>query len=168
MLKILIEKWNKNKKHLENKLKETKMDYKYKDLVRWTFQYIYNIDVDIDESDKLDIDNITEIDNGSYQGTLLYVIPFDTYQPCENEYLMTSVRYGSCSGCDTLLRIFDGFDYDDVNIEDYYYGESYPNKNQLKDLMTLCLHILQHTIRPYGSISGDNEEWEHLSIDEEY
>lgn len=159
MLKILIEKWNKNKKHLENKLKETKMDYKYKDLVRWTFQYVYNIDFDIDESDKLDIDNITEIDNGSYQGTLLYVIPFDTYQPDRYNYLMTYVGYGSCSGCDTLLGIFDS--------EDYYYEENYPSENQIKDLMTLCLHILQHTIRPYGSVFGDREQWEHLSIDKE-
>lgn len=165
MLKILIEKWDKNKKQLERKLKETKMDYEYKDLVKWTFQYIYNIDAEKNTKD-LDIDNITEIDDGDYQGTLLYIIPFDTYQPEASEYLLTYVSYGSCSGCDTLLRIFSGFDYDDVNIG-YYAEESYPSKSQLKDLMTLCLHILQHTIRPYRSIFEDNEEWEHLSIDEE-
>ena len=81
-------------------------------------------------------------DNGDYQGTLLYIIPFDKYQPEEYEYLMTFINYGSCSACDTLLSIQD-------------YGEEKLTDDQVKDFMKLCKDILMNTIKPY------NSGWQH-------
>ena len=42
MLKILLEKWDKNKGLLEEKLRTKPMDYQYRDLVKLTFDTIYN------------------------------------------------------------------------------------------------------------------------------
>ena len=39
------------------------------------------------------------IDDGNYQGTLVYVIAESGYQ--QNTYWYVRVYYGSCSGCDT-------------------------------------------------------------------
>lgn len=137
MLKIMAEKWEKNKKFLEEELKSWNMRSNYKDLVKITFDCIFN-DEDCGYGKDLDIENITEIDDGEYQGTLLYLIPFNTCQPNEYDYLMTYVNYGSCGGCDALLSITD-------------YGEDLPNERQLKELMQLCLNIIQNTIKPYNN-----------------
>ena len=114
MLKVLVEKWDKNKDKLKEALSDViNADIDYEDLVRLTFSTIYN---DGDESieypyTELNCNAITKIDDGDYQGTLLFLIPFKTYQPSEYEYLMTYVGYGSCSGCDTLLAITDYDNY---------------------------------------------------------
>lgn len=63
-----------------------------------------------------DPDTIHEIDDGDYQGTLLYVIPAKTYQP--STYWYVFVLYGSCSGCDTLKSIKND-DTPDEAIRDY-------------------------------------------------
>lgn len=73
-------------------------------------------------------ERIHEIDDGDYQGILLYVIPADEYQPCD--YWCVKVGYGSCSGCDTLLAILEG-DYGDAVDE------------KVDSLFTLALHIVQ-------------------------
>ena len=77
--------------------------------------------------EKFNIEKIREIDDGEYQGTLLYIFHIDEYQP--NKYYSTMIDYGSCSGCDTLENI-NGF-------------ESDLNDSQIKDYKTLCLHIVQ-------------------------
>lgn len=69
---------------------------------------------------------ISEIDDGDYQGTLLFVIPEDVYHPYD--YWYVRVFYGSCSGCDTLQGIL----YDSDSKE-----------QQINDLFTLALHIFQ-------------------------
>lgn len=71
---------------------------------------------------------IHEIDDGEYQGTLLFVIPADGYQPYD--YWCVKVGYGSCSGCDTLMAILEG-DYGDTIDE------------KVDSLFTLALHIVQ-------------------------
>lgn len=71
---------------------------------------------------------IHEIDDGEYQGTLLFVIPADGYQPYD--YWYVKVNYGSCSGCDTLMAILEG-DYGDTIDE------------KVDSLFTLALHIVQ-------------------------
>lgn len=48
---------------------------------------------------------------------------------------MTHTYYGSCCGCDTLLNIVD------------FCEEDYPNEEQVKQLMTLSLHLIQR-IKP--------------------
>ena len=139
MLKICRDKWDKNSKRLEEILKDdiklNCCDYKY--IVEITYKTIFNDDEDTYSSDTLDIDKITEIDNGDYQGTLIYLIPFKTYQPSESEYLMTYVGYGSCSGCDTLQAIQG-------------WSEEKPTETQLKDYMMLCKDIITNTVKPYN------------------
>jgi hypothetical protein len=75
-----------------------------------------------------DATRIHQIDDGDYQGTLVFVIAGGGYQPWE--YWYVKVGYGSCSGCDTLERIRD-------------YSENPPTKEQLDAYMTLALHIVQ-------------------------
>lgn len=139
MLKICRDKWDKNSKRLEEILKDdiklNCCDYKY--IVEMTYKTIFNDDEDTYSSDTLDIDKITEIDNGDYQGTLIYLIPFKTYQPSESEYLMTYVGYGSCSVCDTLQAIQG-------------WSEEKPTETQLKDYMMLCKDIITNTVKPYN------------------
>ena len=117
---------------------------KYSDLVKYVVKYILNEEIGICEYDdiKFNLDNIYEIDDGDYQGTLLYVIPFDTYQPASFEYIMAHCNYGSCSGCDTLLAIQDETK-DEVKLDSY---------------MTLCRHIVCNIVKPY------NEGWRYNEI----
>ena len=89
------------------------------------------------DNGSFDIGNLHEIDDGDYQGTLLYIIPKKTYQPSYWEYVATYVYYGSCSGCDTLLGILS-------------YGEDLPNEVQVKEYAELCLDILQHCKYPFN------------------
>ena len=103
MTRIMKERWDANKDKLRAVLAErTDLNTcQYEDLVKLTFEAIYNTAVtSLDR--KLDLEHITVVDNGDYQGTLLFLIPFDTYQPSEHQYIMTYVGYGSCSICDAL------------------------------------------------------------------
>lgn len=141
MIKYCKDKWNKNNNMLYNalskKLKLSELeDYTYKDLVKLSVKYILN-----DEGVVWDIDNITEIDNGDYQGTLLYLIPKSTCQPSEEDYLMTYVGYGSCSVCDTLEGIQYGYYEDSTQI--------------IQEYMMLCKDIICNMIKPY------NNGWRH-------
>lgn len=135
MLKIIRDKWDQNKENLRDSLSAGTNfnNCDYLDLVKLSFEVIFNSG----EECQLSIEGITEINNGDYQGTLLYLIPFKTYQPSENEYLMTYVGYGSCSGCDTLQAIQG---YSDKSLTD----------EQISDFMTLCKDILTNTIKPYN------------------
>lgn len=72
---------------------------------------------------------VHEIDDGDYQGTLVYVIGAEGYQP--SDYWVVKVEYGSCSGCDTLEAIRG-------------YSDEAPDEQQVNDYMTLCLHIIQN------------------------
>jgi hypothetical protein len=47
-----------------------------------------------------DPERITVIDHGDYQGTQLYIIGCEGYQP--HVYWSIFVSYGSCSGCDSF------------------------------------------------------------------
>jgi hypothetical protein len=75
------------------------------------------------------VDRIVKIDDGDYQGTLVFVIGAGGCQP--SEYWYVKVFYGSCSVCDTLERI-NSDSYDEIYTE-----------GQLNDWMTLALHVLQ-------------------------
>lgn len=76
----------------------------------------------------MDPERVTEIDHGDYQGTLVYVIGAEGYQP--HDFWFVLVGYGSCSGCDTLEEI-----------KSEHYGP--PEPQQTADYMTLALHIVQ-------------------------
>jgi len=139
MMKIVATKWGENSEKLRKALSENDglKNCNYLDLVKLSFDIILN-----DGSPataRLDLGKITEVDDGGYQGTLLYLIPFDTYQPTEYEYLMTYVNYGSCSVCDTLQ-----------SIQDRNGDHKKLTKEQVDDFMALCKDILQNTICPYN------------------
>jgi hypothetical protein len=78
--------------------------------------------------DTIDPNRIHAIDDGNYQGTLLFVIADDGYQP--SDYWYVKVYYGSCSGCDTLQAISS-------------YSDDPPTEDQVEQYMTLALHVVQ-------------------------
>lgn len=80
------------------------------------------------EYDGPDFERIHAIDDGDYQGTLLFVIAAVGYQP--SDYWFVKVYYGSCSGCDTLQSISG-------------YSDEKPDEGQIKDYWTLALHVAQ-------------------------
>ena len=90
---------------------------------------------------------MTEIDNGDYQGTMLYLIPFKTYQPAEYEYLMTYVWYGSCSGCDALQAA------------KFWCDDGPLTGKELKAVMAICKDIVCNTIKPYNCGWRENDEY---------
>lgn len=148
MIRYCIKKWNENKEKLREFLKMQKGLYQceYLDLVIAVVEHVLNPS-DNDYDFKWDSKNITMIDNGDYQGTLLFLIPQDTYQPYEYDYLITYVNYGSCSGCDTLMSIQSS----EICDEDYLTDE------QVKDYMVLCKDILTNIKKPYNG-GWRNEE----------
>ena len=145
MIKYCIEKWDKNKDLLRSVLDNNKvlnrvlnrnddpLEYlEYKDLVKLTVMFILNDENEWDEN------KIKEIDDGDYQGTLLYLIPEDTYQPDSSEYLMTFVEYGSCSACDTLQEI-------------QCFLDTRSRDESIDDLMNLCKDLICNMIKPYNT-----------------
>jgi hypothetical protein len=126
MITEIIEQWEQNKSKLKNYFETTTQNEynEYKIILEKTFELCFK---------EYDHKKITEIDNGDYQGTLIFLIPENTYQPSERNYLFTSVYYGSCSSCDTLQGIIcDGDNYDEL-----------PNEKQVTEYMTLALHMVQ-------------------------
>jgi hypothetical protein len=123
MIQKFVDRFMANKPKLEAVFRE-KHSERYLDIVEAVIEAIH----DPDELGDIDPKRIHEIDDGHYQGTLLYLIADNSYQP--DEYWYVKVAYGSCSGCDTLQGI------------NGYTGEK-PTDNQVKEYMTLALHIVQ-------------------------
>jgi len=103
----------------------------YKDIVKAVISAIADGD---DYGESPDPERISEIDHGDYQGAKLFVVAANGYQPSTFWYVR--VWYGSCGGCDTLQRIRDHGDYD-----------APPSETQVKDYVTLALHIVQRLHR---------------------
>ena len=153
MLKYCLDKWNQNKGLLEEKLKKdstlNSCDYSY--LVKLVVDFILNTGEDSPDGMRWNSENITMIDNGDYQGTQLFMIPLETYQPSEYEYLITYVGYGSCSGCDTLLSIQN-------------WGDKPLTEIQVKDFMTLCKDIVTNIVKPYNCGWRSKEGFEEVTV----
>ena len=135
MLKILLEKWDKNKGLLEEKLRTKPMNYKYKDLVKLTFDTIYNSD----EYEYNKIRLFKTIGGVDYRGDLVFMLSFGFNDEEVDSLLLTYVEYGSCCGCDTLQRITAFSEENDK-----------PDESQLKDLMLLCKDIITNTVKPFN------------------
>lgn len=135
MLKILLKKWNKNKGLLEEKLRTKPMNYQYKDLVKLTFDTIYNSG----ENDYHKIRLFKTIGGENYSGDLVFMLSFGFDDEEVDSLLLTYVKYGSCCGCDTLQRIVAFSEENDK-----------PNESQLKDLMMLCKDIITNTVKPFN------------------
>jgi PII-like signaling protein len=93
---------------------------------------------------KWNLKDIRELDFGDYQGDLIFFIPRETYQPSADEILVTTVSYGSCSGCDTLQGICG------------YRESDLPSDQQVQDYMSLALHLVQNMKLLYES---DEVNW---------
>lgn len=155
MIKFCKDQWNANRERLEEVLRgDTKLnscDYKY--LLALVVENILNPGLtgfDRGWSAR----NITVVDNGDYQGTLMFLIPKNAYQPSEYEYLLTYVNYGSCSGCDTLMGIQG-------------WNEAPPTERQLKDYMSLCKDLLMNMVKPYNDGWRADERYETVEWEEE-
>jgi hypothetical protein len=131
MIKEIVQKWEENKAELEEYFRTTKQEEydTYEKIVRKIFDIVINTSDSVWEN--FYADKMTVIDDGDYQGTQLFIIPKRVYQPCVEDYLMTDTDYGSCAGCDTLQSIA-GYNYDKL-----------PSSSQVRDYMTLSLHLIQ-------------------------
>jgi len=87
-------------------------------------------------------ERIHEIDDGDYQGTLVFVIAAGGYQP--DAYWYVKVGYGSCSACDTLASIRE-------------YSDEPPTEQQAADYMTLALHVVQGLRRMADNVEVEIE-----------
>lgn len=136
MIERFVKAWDQNKdklkEHIATHPQEEYNDYHY--LVKLLFDIVITPTI-------YDTSKIHEIDDGCYSGTAIFIIPPVLYEPDIKDYVYTSVDYGSCSCCDTLMRIQD--------LEDNY-GKGLPTDRQIEDYMTLCLHLLQNC-REMGS-----------------
>lgn len=134
MIKDFNYDWELNKDDLKEYIKHHKLEEyadDYKSLVKTLFKYVINAER-TNDYERYDISDMKVIDDGEYQGTQIFILHKDTYQPTIDDYVYTSNGYGSCSGCDTLLNITN------------YELDELPDDNQVADLMTLFLHLLQN------------------------
>lgn len=137
MIKEFVSAWEKNMNKLEEYFEKTKQkEYgEYGEIVKKLFEIVINPYLEDNAEYPLEkgfnLENMVVIDNGDYQGTQIFILPLNVYQPSEDEYVVTNTYYGSCSGCDTLMAIQD------------YDNDKLPSKEQIKEYMLLSLHILQ-------------------------
>lgn len=122
MIKEFVERWEANK----DKIREffiNKPPESYQDVVETVVANITDEEYgDVSPDPK----RIHMIDDGDYQGTLLFVIAEKGYQP--DTYYFCKIDYGSCSGCDTLQQVRDDLKGD----------------KQIDAYMQLALHVVQN------------------------
>ncbi len=177
MLKYCLKKWDKNYKKLEDAIRKDALinDASYNYLVNLVVIHILNDGEDVSNKSSMEIDTMLEereeddkyiwdnsrisaINDGSYQGTMLFLIPIKDDCPAANDYLMSYICYGSCSICDTLERI-----------QNLFYLGSYPKfpvEQQVKDYMMLCKDIVCNIIRPYNYGWRKDEQFEQVEYDD--
>lgn len=131
MVKEFCLAWEKNKVKLEEYFRTTKQDEygNYEDLVKLLFDIVINPSIE-DSYYWFDTGDILVIDDGDYQGTKVFILHRNVYQPFIEDYVYTNTYYGSCSVCDALQAI-------------HLYENGLPSEQQVKDYMHLCLHLLQ-------------------------
>lgn len=128
MIKELTKQYQENKHLLQKYFENTKQsEHTYENIVKKIFELCI---LKADDYNNFDIEKMKVIDDGDYQGTTIYIIPKNNYQPSVNDYVYTNNYYGSCSGCDTLLAISE-------------YSEDLPTKKQIKEYMLIALHLVQ-------------------------
>jgi hypothetical protein len=139
MIKKFIRRFDAKRDELREHFRKHEPD-SYMDIVKEVVKAIGNPD----DYCSPDPERIHVIDDGDYQGTLVFVIGGTGYQP--STYWYVTWGYGSCSGCDTLQAIRD----------DGPYNREEPTKEQLDEYMMVALHILQGIKEMYGE--GKDEE----------
>ena len=132
MIESFVQSWEKHKDELKKYIKthpQAEYGESYEDLVKLLFNMVINPDTK--PRQEYLTEHLHEIDDNSYQGTLIFVLYRTTY-PSVYDYVYTSVEYGSCSICDTLLGIQSN------NMEEL------PDENQVDGYMQLLLNLLQN------------------------
>ena len=124
MIEGFVKKFMDGKGKLEEVFKKRHPE-SYKDLVVEVARLLGENE---DDDDVPDFERVHQIDDGDYQGTLVYVIGAKGYQP--SIYWYVKISYGSCSGCDTLEGIKG-------------YSDDPSTDEQVKDYIGLCLNIVQ-------------------------
>ncbi len=124
MIKELVERFDAAREQLRAKFSQAHPGG-YEDIVKAVIEAVSSKSTYGDP----DPERIHCIDDGEYQGTLLFLIAANTYQP--SLYWFVYVGYGSCSGCDTFAAIREA---------NWSGG---PTEEQVNDYMTLALHIVQ-------------------------
>jgi hypothetical protein len=119
MIEEFVKIWEESKEELRESFLESEPS-SYNDIVKRVIELIHAGHGDPDPT------NIHVIDDGDYQGTLLFIIPAEGYQP--SRYWAYKCYYGSCGGCDTFQSIRDDCGTLEGRIDDY---------------MTLALHVIQ-------------------------
>lgn len=120
----------------------------YKDIVKALVENVLNCGVG-EEWYKISTD-IHVIDDGYYQGTQIFFVHNDTYQPCVGDYFFTHNYYGTCSGYDTLLSIIDE------------YNPKPATDEQVKQLMKLAFDMLRN-FKPLVKYATYRKEPVHLT-----
>ena len=135
MLDYMVAAWEEAKPAIRARFKAGHPD-SYKDILTIVVEQMNPHLADQGCGHALKVDRIHELDDGDYQGTLVFLIPFDVYQP--SEYVLTKVDYGSCSACDTFqsVRYSEFGSYSEESTDA-------PNKLQVDQYMTLALHLVQ-------------------------
>jgi hypothetical protein len=123
MIKEFVERFMARKSKLEAMFSE-KHPENYKEIVKSVATVLNNGE----HYGGIDPERIHEIDDGYYQGTLVYVIAATGCQP--SDYWYVKVSYGSCPVCDIL-----------EGIRGCSFGK--PTPEQVCDYMTLALHIVE-------------------------
>ena len=131
MIEEFTKRWF-ERSHMVRSLFEAQMPGAYRDIVTAVVAMLH----DEDKYGSIDPEHIHEINDGNYQGTLVYVIGASGYQP--DDYWYVKVGYGSCSGCDTLGNILSGNWGHESEEEVKAWKQA-----ALDQLMTLALHIVQ-------------------------
>ena len=150
MLQYCKDKWAKNEEKLRTAISKST------DHASWNYETLVKLIVDVVLNDGLNTygdwewsQDIHVVDDGDYQGTLLFLIHRDMYQPGEDDYLITYVDYGSCSCCDTLFGIQADCDYTGE--------ETVPNKRQVDAYMALCRDIVRSFKQPFNTYEAMKE-----------
>ena len=134
MIKDFAKAWERYNQNLKVLIanSENHKEWDYIDLLKLTFESVINTYLDDEGREVFDTEKIVTIDDGCYSGTLVFVLHRGSW-PNIDDYIYTSVEYGSCCVCDTL----QGIQYDG----EY---ETKPNERQVKDYLNECLHLLQN------------------------
>lgn len=144
MIKEFVKAWDSNKGKLEEYIRTNKLEAcdSYEKLVKLLFEHVIN--PEMNTFNTFDLGDITTLGGDSCQGTYVFILHSRAYgDPDVDDYVYTYVDYGSCSGCDTLIAILE---WDELKL---------PTDDQVADLMTLCLHLLQ---RCHRMIESEDEE----------
>ena len=109
MITEFIDKFQEIKPRLLEQFSKEEPD-NYSDIFKQTIKMMFEDTEDTEDtyfsnSETPDFERITVIDDGDYQGTLVFVVASKGYQP--SNYWATQVDYGSCSGCDTFQSYSD-------------------------------------------------------------